>query len=451
MAIKLGAPNVTESTISVSVDAGDASRWLESGTLWVDYHGGIDLSEIDPALLILPALGAVLPVSYASGVPVKVETVDAAFADATEQMAPVWSAGYPKFAAAGTFSLHGRRVAAQRSATSHDALLLYSGGLDSVTSLLANRDHIHTLLSVWGGDVSLSDDGLWQDLSSLISQSPLAKGYCQITARTNWRDLVKQFRLIHDFMDEGGDWWAGAQHGLTLLTLAAPVTAARGLERIYIASSHTADYLVPHGSAPETDNLVRWTGTDVVHDCFELSRQEKIIHHIAPYMRAGGSVTLAVCHQPGRGLNSLNCGRCEKCLRTATGLMSAGVAPAEAGLDIPTAEYTRWRAELANGTRTLDINEIYMWSGLQAAIPDDLSGVPDFIRDYLRWVQAFDFATAAEPPTTWRTRLRPAMRYQLRRAADHLPPSTQQRLKSLLSSHGRPRAASGQPGARGWA
>lgn len=449
MSIVLGEPSVTESTISVSVDAGDASRWLESGTLWVDYQGGIDLSNVDPALLILPALGAVLPVSYASGVTIQVTSVDADFAGAAEQMAPVWSASYPKFASAKDFSLMGSRIAARRCPTSHKALLLYSGGLDSVTSLLANRDHVQTLLSVWGGDVGLSDDALWQELSSLISHSPLTKQYDQITARTNWRDLVKQFRLIHDFMEEGGDWWAGAQHGLTLLTLAAPVTAVMGLERIYIASSHTADYLAPHGSAPETDNLVRWTGTDVIHDCFGLSRQQKIIQHIAPHMRAGGPVTLAVCHQPGRGLDSLNCGRCEKCLRTATGLLAAGVAPAEAGLDVHPFEYSRWRAELTNGTRTLDFNEIYMWKGLQAEIPDEFSGVPGFAPDYLSWVRAFDFATAAEPPTSWKARLRPALRYQLRRAADHLPPSTQQRLKSLRPGSRRPRTASGQRGADG--
>ncbi len=442
MSIVLGPPSVTESTISVSVDAGDASRWLESGTLQVDYQGGIDLAEIDPALLVLPALGAILPVCYASGIPVRVDTVDALFATAAERMAPLWSASYPKFAASDVFALEGKRVSATRTPTVRRAALLYSGGLDSATSLLANRDHVRTLVSVWGGDISLPNQSLWNELATLISESPLAEDCRQITARTNWRDLVKQFRLIHDFLDEGGDWWAGVQHGLTLLTLAAPVTAAQGLERIYIASSHTAEYLVPHGSAPETDNLIQWTGTDVFHDSFELTRQQKITQHIAPYLRAGGSVALAVCHQPGRGGGTLNCGDCEKCIRTATGLLVAGIAPADAGLTISPAGYDKWRAELTSGARTLDINELYMWCGLQTEIPGDLTGISGPARGYVEWVRDFDFDTAARRPTSWRDRLRPALRYQFRRAADHLPRSTQQALKSLKSRPELPPAMS---------
>ena len=291
------------------------TQFLKSGIFWADY-GDLDISRVDPALLVVPALGAVLPVSFAAGVPVVVDSVDADFADAAAALAPVWAEMYPTFASGSQFSLLGRRVPAGRPVTGNGALLLYSGGVDSVTSLLKNKDIVHGLLSVWGADIPLENELVWRQLSALTAKGQLTKDLPRLPSERTHATSSSIIGLSTTSSHRAviGGAWKGAA------------------------------FTEPWGSSPTTDNLVRWTGTTVLHDSFELSRQDKLSRHIAPYLQGGGQLDLAVCYQPGRGADGVNCGRCEKCLRTATGLLAAGADPESAGLPIAPGGYDSWRS-----------------------------------------------------------------------------------------------------------
>ena len=72
--------------------------------------------------------------------------------------------------------------------------LLYSGGLDSLTSLIQHREQVRALISVWGADVEVEDASLWADIEKITAAAPAMPGIRHITARTNMRRIIDELR-----------------------------------------------------------------------------------------------------------------------------------------------------------------------------------------------------------------------------------------------------------------
>ncbi len=80
-----------------------------------------------------------------------------------------------------------------------------------------------------------------------------------------------------------------------------------------------------------------WAKTSVVHDGYQLTRQDKV-DLIAAYSGAyRKNINLRVCYSE---LNQgLNCGKCEKCYRTILGLILAGENPNNFGFSVDASFY----------------------------------------------------------------------------------------------------------------
>jgi hypothetical protein len=384
-----GRPVADGSRITIPVDPGAAGRWFRQDAFRVDYSGLDGLDGLDDAVLVVPALGAVLTLGYALGVPVEVERVDAAYAAAAEKLAGTFGAMYPHFRA-HDFELRGERVGSPppTPAPSGPALLLFSGGADSTSSLIAHEDEVRALFTVWGADVHTSDGALWEQLGRAIRGTALTAGRHLIQARSNLQDLIDGPALsrhhAHGFAS--GSWWGAVQHGLALTSLAVPAATALGLQRVLIAGSDLGGADVPWGSTPGIDNEVRWSRGRVEHDQPELSRSDKISQVIAPYLRGGGRLSLAICYQPGRGPGGLNCGRCEKCLLTTTQLLVAGIDPDAVGMPVSPATLAAARRALSRGSWRGDDGHRATWRRLQADVPANPTAT-GYVREYLEWLR----------------------------------------------------------------
>jgi hypothetical protein len=162
--------------------------------------------------------------------------------------------------------------------------------------------------------------------------------------------------------DINGDWWTRIMHGLALLGLCAPLTHTDKIGKLYIAASWYEEFQRPWGSHPEIDNKVRWTGTTVTHDGYELSRQEKI-EIIAQYiMKNDPQLRIRSCLDPHKGEN---CSRCEKCSRTIIGLELAGINPNEHGFTVETDTFLSIKSNLLGGEWDFDDGEKYVWGDLR--------------------------------------------------------------------------------------
>ncbi len=183
---------------------------------------------------------------------------------------------------------------------------LFTGGVDSFYTYFKHKEEITDLVFVHGYDVRLSDIQNRKAISTMGQELRQETGIRFIELETN------SIRLFRDF----GKWGLHA-HGYGLGTAARLLSGY--LDKLYIPSSFPSTELFPWASHPDTDPLFSDEDLMIVHDGCEASRTEKI-SAIADIPFA--QKHLRVCTAK---IDSLyNCGYCEKCMRTMTGLYAKG-------------------------------------------------------------------------------------------------------------------------------
>lgn len=184
--------------------------------------------------------------------------------------------------------------------------LFFSGGVDSFFSLLKHQDEITDLIFVHGFDISVEDRAAARRAEESIRQVGAEFGKRVIVVETNLRSMLDEYVE-----------WGERGHGAAI----AAVAHLLGGEFLsfYISASDSGSNLYPWGSHPQLDPLWSRSGLAFVHDGCETSRTEKL-RRIAESDIA--LQHLRVCWKNRGG--ALNCGRCEKCIRTMIGLKIVG-------------------------------------------------------------------------------------------------------------------------------
>jgi hypothetical protein len=204
--------------------------------------------------------------------------------------------------------------------TPQRAASFFSGGIDSLATLRANRlnfplEHPSSikdgLFICWPGykldsEQSESFDPVRRSLSQVAQDADISL----IPVRTNIGQLDKDL----DFLEK-------AFYGAILSAIAH--SFSRRFTAVNIASSLDIYNLYPYGTHPILDPNYSSSELRIIHDSIVLSRFAKT-KIVADW--DVGLQNIRVCDnkefiKPG----GLNCGQCEKCLRTMTGLLALGV------------------------------------------------------------------------------------------------------------------------------
>ena len=183
----------------------------------------------------------------------------------------------------------------------------FSAGVDSFYTLLKHRDEITDLVFVHGWDIDLEDRGLRRRSAERVRAIGAEFGKQVIELETN----VGPF--LCDYMR-----WGDLGHGAAIASAGLLLSAL--LRKIYIPSSHTYAHLFPWGTHPILDPLWSTETLEFVHDGCEATRLQKVAKVAESDTAIQG---LRVCLHPPE--DTLNCGRCEKCVRTMIELHVAGV------------------------------------------------------------------------------------------------------------------------------
>lgn len=194
-----------------------------------------------------------------------------------------------------------------------------SGGVDGLHMLMRNhrlyhRDdpaYIRDALFIHGFDIGKRrhDPEEARFRRAVRSLEPLAAeaGLRLITCRTNLRHLPSK-----------PDFWYYRHNGAALAAVGH--AAILGSAFLFIGASHDVANPVPIGSHPAVDGLFSSQRITVIHDGARFPRFQKVVE-LASWPAALS--VLRVC--PGNPRGKLNCGICEKCLRTRLELLAAGV------------------------------------------------------------------------------------------------------------------------------
>jgi len=190
--------------------------------------------------------------------------------------------------------------------------MMFSGGIDSLATLLANREKHspddegyfrYGIVLSSGFDVFEIEPGswYWRKLEKMAQAANIEL----IPVATNAREMqpADHFFLNYFF----GPLLASLGHFLSA-----------GISRVAIGSAGSEDRSL-HGSHPDLDPLFSSGAVEIIHDLSDATRFAKT-RKVADWPAAHHRVRF--CLYPPRSADRLNCGRCEKCLRTMLSLLA---------------------------------------------------------------------------------------------------------------------------------
>lgn len=335
-----------------SIDASLHKYFKKAAPFFVSYDR--EVSGVPMGIAVIPFLANIMPIAWFVGFDVYVDELDATFYDSLQNLKAEFAKHFPNIKAA---NLHVKQLVSHEIAQNEMAIL-FSGGLDSFESVTRNLDANPYLVSVLGADIDISDTKRWNDFLRFNREEQIINDdrLCYVTS-----NLQKFYSYEVDLLVDVG-WWGKIQHGMALISLIAPLSYLNGIRTILIASSNTDEVSFGWGSTSETDEMMKWANTQVIHDGFEFRRTQKIENIVAFAKRTGHYVKLRVCYSELR--EGYNCSVCPKCQRTMLGIMLCGENPNDYGFKTP-ANFYDLVLKNFSGNATMTTGVAYEWRCLQ--------------------------------------------------------------------------------------
>lgn len=191
-----------------------------------------------------------------------------------------------------------------RRRTNSAKALFFTGGVDSFLTLRSLHRQLNGLIAIHGFDIWLHDQARFVESSRNIATIANALGLVAFYPRTSLRSV--QFF-------EGKPLW-GISH-LAALSSVAHLFGNK-FSHVYVASS---DVPPPWGSYPPLDRLWSSGAVTIENHGWRMTRQQKV-NAIADWPLV--HKFLKVCWE--NRAKSLNCGVCEKCVRTQAQFLTTG-------------------------------------------------------------------------------------------------------------------------------
>ncbi|HMO34889.1 MAG TPA: hypothetical protein PKA06_02500 [Gemmatales bacterium] len=280
--------SATGSCLSVQLDGPDFSQQV---------YYRVNRKEL--ALDSTPFLAAALPLAMAKGWNLALETAVSPRLVATlPELQAIYCNWIPGFQRVHCeISLQKAEKRSPRIGT------FFSGGVDSYYTFLKHQPEINSLIFITGFDIPLHKRELARRIADNMRSTAAAFGLPLVEVETNLREFCDRFISWRMY------------HGAALASVAHVLSPELGT--VYLAATHTYADLFPCGSHPLLDPLWSSEAVEICHDGCEATRFQKVAK------LADNDIALRnlrVCYRNKH--TELNCGQCEKCLRTMISLYS---------------------------------------------------------------------------------------------------------------------------------
>jgi len=320
-AINISAPVIIGNRIEYKYEV--TGEWKEAFNLkesfFIEYSR--DISGISQSTAIVPFICNILPIAWVYDAEIHAERCDKAFYESISEFKKGYFDMYPHMDFKGSFNVD---ILEENSYDGEGTAAFFSGGVDAFNTLVKHSEEKTLLMTIWGADVKLNDTEGWSNIEKHLKSTAEKFGVEYITIKSKFRSFTKESVLSAKVREISGDnWWHGFQHGIGVIGHAAPVCSAMNKKVVYFASTFTASEKgkITCASSPAIDNFVKFGSTHVVHDGYEVDRQDKV-HNITEFAeRTGINIPLRVCW---RSTGGKNCCKCEKCWRTILEIIAEG-------------------------------------------------------------------------------------------------------------------------------
>lgn len=303
---------------------GRAKKYIKKNQrrFFLEYNESIE--NVPDSILMSPIFYNLAPISWFLDIDIEFPYVDKKTLDSSIILKESFKEIYPK----SKPKVNRMKVCSTIDNTctvSKRKAILFSGGVDSWTSFLANIEINPVLCTVWGSDIKLNDKNGWELVNGNI-QDISEKFDCErFIVKTNFRELLNYYWInLHSkgFLDS--NWWHDIQHGMSLISLFAPLAYKHCLSEIIVPGTNSIYWNNPIASEPRIDNNVNISDIRGFHDQFDKTRQMKLASIVRFRKQYNINIPLRVCYE---GEGGTNCCKCEKCIRTITGLTAEAENP----------------------------------------------------------------------------------------------------------------------------
>ncbi len=317
-----------------------------------------DMSQVPAGIGYIPLLANVAPIAWFAGFDISVPVLDRDFYQALADIRKEWEIHYPQIESVRSEIRVGHLT--DDKFPGGTPAMLFSGGVDAFATFFRLYGHKPALITIHGADITLEDQKQWDNVVRFNQTEPVLAPNAKHAIASNLRTF---YNYKVDQLLESLAWWGNIQHGLALIGLTAPLSFAKGYDKIYIASTRSSHMeFNPWGSMPEIDNRVKWAGVTAIHDGFELMRQDKVDQIVRSANDLGTDVTLRVCYSDVK--DGLNCSVCEKCLRTMFGIILTGSDPRRFGFNADASVYLKIEKAIGKGFKSRGTQ--FFWSEMLA-------------------------------------------------------------------------------------
>lgn len=284
------------------------------------------------SIAVIPFICNVLPIVWLTDSVLYIREIDAIFLNSIEQFKKGYIKMYPQLEFKGNIN-HEKVI--KNYYENKRNLVLFSGGVDAICTLLRHKDENLDLLTLWGSaDFPIDDERGWNINWKQINDNASKLGLNCHFMKTNFCDFIPIWgkELKNLISPAKAEWWHDLQHGIGILGHTAPYAFIHKIGIVYIASSFDVSRTqYTCASDPTIDNYVKFGSTIVSHDGYEWNRQEKMHYILDTIDKLDINVKFHVClrqYQQG------NCCHCEKCYRTILSILAEGKNPNNYGFNV---------------------------------------------------------------------------------------------------------------------
>lgn len=350
---------------------------------FVEYSA--DITGVPESLAAIPFVCNVLPIVWVTGAELVVPALDADFFSHIEEIKAGYVAMYPRMTFGGKVTV-GEAVKSEAAPTEKTAAF-FSSGVDAYATLIRHYDEHPTLVTLFGSDVKLTDTEGWRLVKGNVETAAKEFGCETLFIRSSFRLFLDEGALSGYVREKAGDgWWHGFQHGIGLIGHVAPYAWKARLKTMYIASSYTKDIPATCASDPTIDNHVHMGSCHTVHDCYDLTRQDKVASICTFHQKTNIPIHLHVCWISEGGDN---CCECEKCLRTIFEFLAEGADPRTYGLQYTDEQFRTYKHRI-RWDFIFDSHILPLWVDMQRTF----QAHPERATGDLRWILTEDFVAA---------------------------------------------------------
>ena len=323
---------VTKNHIEVKINKGFKNKFLKKQDFYATYDADLNLEKLDYSLQVLPFVSNVISIIWISGRTYYIDSIDAEFYESLKTVKEVFRRMYPRTKWNGELiprklvknSYTSQRKPGERERTA----LMFSGGLDSISSSLHHRDKKQLLVTVNGHwDLPLYDKKLLRKRRKQLEAWGTKYGHENSFIDSNYYDFLDRW-LLDNYSEEISSWRIYTVEGIGWAGLAAPIMALKGYPTLLHGSTITWEYNYPACANPFIDDNIYFGGMHLKHDLFDMHRLGKC-DYVAKLCREEGidKPFIRVCEEK----TATNCHTCQKCIRTIIELYMAGEDPNDYG------------------------------------------------------------------------------------------------------------------------